>query len=662
MSHHSSAKDRSSKVSPNDGQISGSDALPILMVRDRSVPTWAAILSALFTFGTALCYLALVMFSLFLHQLVALDGIEIYAPILGLAALVPVFGIMLFELAHARALAGHPDLRRRSGPYGGLIAAFLACGGLGMLHPLLLVPPILGGMLGWVLARPLANRLPQEQSWNALPEEAAATLSGRDQRGLSLLMQRDKRTPTIDALLQGVVATIFAGSFALASWLTLRDVLVSAAIAPTAMISTGVGIALVKYWRATSSVDPEYADQARAVRLLPPRRELADIPDSGLWVDRLSVQTDAGQYLLHDVSFHLPEGSITALIGDSFSGKSLLMRALTAPQDLTGLDVEGGVHLNGLYPWQRSAALQSATIVHLPATPLILRDSGRANLLHPADQMAQRAEYLLKSLLHNADTTDRILGSRNASALSHSEQKVLAFVRAFCLRPALYLLDRPEDGLPEALRSTLLTRLKDEARRGAAILLITEDRAMLEACDYLISLQSGRVVEMASAEDMRARASSGWQRFVATRELESEEALDSWINAQFRRDGDAANRRAVCMVANEMLTLACRSDDPGITDTLCFEIKLFAGRCQLRMQQPQPLSSGALERAQTQASSSDVLTDAPLARILRDSTAVENIHHDGQHWMEVSIEIYDPRKTAQTTTAVKADQHADIAS
>ena len=135
--------------------------------------------------------------------------------------------------------------------------------------------------------------------------------------------------------------------------------------------------------------------------------------------------------------------------------------------------------------------------------------------------------------------------------------------------------------------------MKTHARQALAQAPV-EDRAMLEACDYLISLQSGRLVEMAAADEMRARASSGWQRFVATRELESEDALDSWINAQFRRDGDGANRRAVCMVANEMLTLACRSDDPAATDTVCFEIKLFAGRCQLRMQQPQPLSSGAL--------------------------------------------------------------------
>lgn len=649
---------------PPDSLNSGKDEThSTRLIRDRSVPTWAAILSSLFTFGTAVCTLALVVFALFLHQLVAVENIEIYAPILGLSALVPVLGIVLFELGHARSLAGYHDLRRRSGPIGGVIAAILTVGGLAMLHPLLLLPPLVGGALGWVISRPLARMLPRERAWNALPEEAASVLSGRDQRGLSLLMQRTRRAPTVDALSLGVMGAVFIASFALASWLCLRDVLVSAAIAPTALISAGISRALFIYWRATSTVDPEYAERAAHVQMLPPRRDITDQPDSGLWVDRLSVQTDRGQYLLHDLSFQLPEGCITALIGDSFSGKSLLMRALSAPLDMTDLQVEGNVRLNGLSPWMRSASPHSAAIIHLPATPLILPDSSSANLLHPTDQMAQRAEYLLKSLLHNADTTRRILQCRNAQHLSHSEQKILAFVRAFSLRPALYLLDRPEDGLSEVLRNTLLTRLKDEARRGASILLVTEDRAMLEACDYLISLQSGRLVEMAAADEMRARASSGWQRFVATRELESEDALDSWINAQFRRDGDGANRRAVCMVANEMLTLACRSDDPAATDTVCFEIKLFAGRCQLRMQQPQPLSSGALQRAEIQATNDDTLTDAPLARVLRDSLAVENTHHDGQHWMEVSIEIYDPRKVDRPPQpAARSQKNVDATS
>lgn len=134
---------------PPDSLNSGKDEThSTRLIRDRSVPTWAAILSSLFTFGTAVCTLALVVFALFLHQLVAVENIEIYAPILGLSALVPVLGIVLFELGHARSLAGYHDLRRRSGPIGGVIAAVLTAGGLAMLHPLLLLPPLVGGLWG----------------------------------------------------------------------------------------------------------------------------------------------------------------------------------------------------------------------------------------------------------------------------------------------------------------------------------------------------------------------------------------------------------------------------------------------------------------------------------------------------------------------------------
>jgi hypothetical protein len=81
------------------------------------------------------------------------------------------------------------------------------------------------------------------------------------------------------------------------------------------------------------------------------------------------------------------------------------------------------------------------------------------------------------------------------------------------------------------------------------------------------------------------------------------------------------------------------------------------------MQQPQPLSSGALQRAEIQATNDDALTDAPLARVLRDSLAVENTHHDGQHWMEVSIEIYDPRKVDRPPQpAARSQKNVDATS
>lgn len=615
-----------------------------VVMRDRSIPMWATTLSALFGVGAAICYASLAIFALFLHQLVALQGIEIFAPILGLSALVPVLGIILFEAGHARALAGHRDIRRRQGPIGEVVFALLVTGGLFMLHPLLSLPVLGTALLGWFIAHPLARLLPKEQAWDILPTEAASVLSGRDKRGLELLNSAETPNPLIPALLNATLAISFIASYALSSWLSYREVLTPAAVAATALLTLGATHAALRLWRATSPQDPEQVGRAASVQLLPPQKDEASSLDSGLWVENLSVTNAAGRTLLHNMTFHLQPGSVTGLNGDSFAGKSLLMAALTAPHDMEDMHIAGHVSLQGRPLWPRQAQDRSVPAVHIPPHPLTIPGSGNRNLDAFLPDTSHRAAQLLKSLLHNTDTVERILSAPRIQTLSDSERKALSFARAFSMRPMIYLIDRPEDGSNELLRTTLLSRLQEERRRGAITLLITEDRALLDSCDQIMMMQNGRLVEMASAEAIRARASSGWQRFVTKRDLESEDALDSWIPAQFRRDGDDANRRAVCMIANEMLALACRTEVSANMHSVCFEIKLFEGRCLLRLQQEQPLSSGALERAQQAADSDASLTNAPLARILRESLGIENIEHEAQHWMQVAIGIYDPRK------------------
>lgn len=631
-----------------------------LIMQDRSLPLWASALSAGFTFGSALCVLSLTVFAVFLHKLVAIEGIESLALLLGATALVPILGMVLFETGHARALAGLRPLRKRSGAIGPALLGVLALGGLATLHPLLALPAFAGCMLGWLISVPLSRWLPRDPGWDILPAEATSLLIGRDQHGIDLLNAPAKPHAFIMALLKSMRLAAFISSFALACWLTLHEVLSAAAIAPIALISYGIVLAITDFFLLRSEVAPEVAKQAASVTAVASTAGDAEL-DSGLKVEHLTVTDRAGTKLLQDLSFQLKPGSVTGIIGDSFAGKSLLLKALTAPHDLTDLAISGHVSVHSQLPWQRSGRGRDVDLVYIGARPLILPGSGTDNLYCFRSPDSPRGEHLLKSLVHNSDVAQHILTSEDATTLSNGEQKALAFARAFYLRPAAYLIDRPEDGSGEMLRGTLLTRLRDERRRGAITLLVTEDRALLEACDQLIVLQSGRLVEMASATDIRDRKSSGWQRFVAKRDLDSEEALDSWICAQFRRDGDDANRRAVCMVANEMLALACHASGVGHgqgagmstsppEDNICFEIKLFAGHCVLRLQQSQPLSSGALAKAQTEADSDRPLTQAPLARILRDSMSVENTIHNGSNWLQVAISIYDPRKSGQQGT------------
>lgn len=639
--------DSSSKTTWPDAALetaARSQGEPILM-QDRHVPLWVALFSSFFTFGAGLCYVAIAVFALLIHDMVAIKGMEPLASILGVSAIAPIFGLLIFDASFAKAFAGQEDVRRRNGALGYLLVAVLCVGGLGFLHPLLSIAPAFGALICWGLIGILAPRMRKEKAWDFQPKEAAAFLAGRDKRALDLARQPRYENPLIGALLTSTRLATLIASVAVASWLSLQDVMNQAAIAAAGLISTGCVEAAVRYLKQRSILDPEHIDRAASVTLLRPENMEEFDQDHGLVVAGLSARMTNDRTLLNSLSFTVPNGQILGLSGDNFAGKSLLMQALSAPQDLCELHVSGHVVLNGNPLWGSVPNARSVDMVHVSQRPIILRGCGRDNLCCYGQVSDHRAEQLLRSLVYNGDTVDHILNAKDASQLSSSEQKALVLARAFLMRPDLYLFDRPEDQLPESYRSSFITRLKEEKRRGAICLVVTEDRAILETCDQLMMMQGGRLLELASAADIRARLSSGWHRFVTKRELDSEEALDSWIASKFRRDGDEVNQRNVCMAANELLSHGCRPENgQATTDQLCFEMKLFQGYCLLRLQQSQPLSSGAVERATLESQSAAPLSQSPLARMIGAAETVENIEAAGSMWLQLRIGIYDPRK------------------
>lgn len=216
------------------------------------------------------------------------------------------------------------------------------------------------------------------------------------------------------------------------------------------------------------------------------------------------------------------------------------------------------------------------------------------------------------------------------------------------MRPRLLLLDCPEDGANEALVGTLLHRLKQECRLGLCVVVATNNRAMLEACNRLFVLQSGRIVDSGPSVEVRARTLAGWHRFVTDRDTNCEPSLNSWISSQFRRNGDAENRRNVCTVANELLAYSCRCiSGMELKQSLTFEFKHFDGYCQLRMtDQAAPISSAALDAAHSEAAHSDDKNRlSPLAATIRGSLEMDASTKDGNRVLSVKIKTYDPRQS-----------------
>ncbi|MDT0683178.1 ATP-binding cassette domain-containing protein [Roseicyclus sp. F158] len=608
----------------------------------RALPIWAASMSTAFTVGAGICLLAIGLLAVFFQTLVAEEAQTLLAPLLAAIGIVPVIGSLVFDYAHTRALAGYRALRlaqaRRANAWLGGAAALM----LAILHPLLGLGVVLAAAAASAGARILARRGSTEPLWDVTPEEATALLAGRDAAGLRLARSAPEGH-AMEAPLRRASGWLSAlVTLAAASYLAGTAHLTTGAVPGAALIALWAGTAVAGAILARSRPERDAADLARTIE---PLDADCDAPP-GLAVRSLTVTIPGGWALLSGASFSAEPGTIIGVSGPSGAGKTLLLRALSAPYDLAGLDVRGSARINGRDPWARTVEAGPVPTVHLPPTPLVLPASGLENLTcFHAGPAEARGKQILERLVFSADEADRICTVPDASVLPSGQTKALAFARGFLLAPDLYLLDRPEDGLGPAQLDAVLSRLRLECQLGRVVLMVTENRALLEACDKLLVLQDGRVSEFGDASEIRAKQSAGWAGFTADRTLESEEALTSWVEGRFRRPGDEANRRAAAQLAAEMLAFSCQTAAPGSGQRLRFELKLFEGHGVLRMIDDDPaLSSGKLEQARRQAMDEGLVGRMPpLARVLRYSRDLEASVENDHRLLTATLDIYDPR-------------------
>jgi ABC-2 type transport system ATP-binding protein len=210
-----------------------------------------------------------------------------------------------------------------------------------------------------------------------------------------------------------------------------------------------------------------------------------------------------GAEVLRDVDLRVRAGEIFALLGPNGAGKTTSVRILATLADadagrarVAGADVRTERHLV-----RRRIALtgQSAALDELQTGRENLRMMGRLTRLGPRTARA-RAEELLERF----DLVDA--ASRRVSTYSGGMCRRLDLAASLLVRPSVLFLDEPTTGLDPRSRQQMWAVVRDLAREGTTIFLMTQ---YLEEADQLADriavLDRGRLVAEGTAAELKAR-------------------------------------------------------------------------------------------------------------------------------------------------------------
>ena len=213
-----------------------------------------------------------------------------------------------------------------------------------------------------------------------------------------------------------------------------------------------------------------------------------------------------GTPVLREVSFTVPKGSLTALIGPNGCGKTTLLRAAARQLPLLAGEIllDGRpVSSYGRTEFARKAAFmpQVRSVPAITAGALVAHGRfphlGFSRRLRPEDRAAVQAAMEATGV---ADWDNRDL-----RALSGGERQRVYLAMALAQDTDLILLDEPTTYLDPGRQFELLDLIASLPGRGKTVVMVLHDLShALRYSTQLLLLEQGRLVQRGTPEELYA--------------------------------------------------------------------------------------------------------------------------------------------------------------
>lgn len=201
---------------------------------------------------------------------------------------------------------------------------------------------------------------------------------------------------------------------------------------------------------------------------------------------------------LHNINLDIMENEITAIVGQTGSGKSTLMQLV----DGLLVPTSGKIQVNGMAVTSQSSKgdftklrQQIGFVFQFPESQLfadtVLQDVmfGPSNLGMSPDQARKQAIGALQLLKFPSD-----LFEQSPFQLSGGQMRRVAIAGVLAMKPKILILDEPTAGLDPNGQYELIQLIKQLHEQGTTIIFITHQmEQVVQYADRVVALQNGKI-------------------------------------------------------------------------------------------------------------------------------------------------------------------------
>jgi subfamily B ATP-binding cassette protein MsbA len=239
--------------------------------------------------------------------------------------------------------------------------------------------------------------------------------------------------------------------------------------------------------------------------------EMMDVPgakklvitDGRIDVDHVTFSYDGEREILHDVSLHVPQGSVVALVGPTGSGKSTLINLVARFYDVKA----GTIKIDGQdISKVKQESLRSQLSFVLQDTVLFsgsVWDNiayGRPDATHKEIVAAAEAANATEFIEKLPQKYDTLVGERGV-LLSGGQRQRIAIARAMVRNSPILILDEPTSAL-DANSEHLVFEALDRLMHGRTAIVIAHRLSTVRKANCIYVIQDGCIVESGTHEDL----------------------------------------------------------------------------------------------------------------------------------------------------------------